>query len=192
MIRLALPGFVMVVAEFMAFEIIVFASAQISATHLAANAILQNLGMVAYQLPFPLSIAGSTRVANLIGASLPEAAKVTTKVLFILGTIVGVFNVVVLSSLRFYIPRLFSKDEEVIALAAAVLPLNAAFQLFDAVAAQCNGVLRGLGKQRIGGYVSLFAFYGVSRFISYTYQSAVIDGEHVLTHVEFRSQSHSP
>ena len=161
MIKLALPGFVMVIAEFLAFEILTLASARISATHLAANTVLQSLSVIAYQLPFPLSIAGSTRVANLIGATLPDAAKVTTKVILVMGTIIGVFNMVMLSSLRQYIPHLFTQDAEVIALAARTLPLNAAFQLFDALAAQCNGILRGIGKQNIGGYISLFAFYAV-------------------------------
>ena len=39
---------------------------------------------------------------------------------------------------------------------------NAAFQLWDALAAQSNGILRGLGKQKVGGVVSLVAFYVVS------------------------------
>lgn len=115
-----------------------------------------------YNFPFPLSIAGSTRVANFIGATLPDAAKVTARVIIVGGTIVGLLNMVLLSSARFYIPRLFTQDEEVIKLAAATLPVNAAFQLFDALAAQCNGILRGLGKQAIGGVISLLAFYGVS------------------------------
>jgi MATE family multidrug resistance protein len=33
-----------------------------------------------FQLPFPMSIAGSTRVANLIGAKLVDAAKTSAKV----------------------------------------------------------------------------------------------------------------
>ena len=152
----------MLFAEILAFEIITLAAAQISATHLAANSILQSLSVIAFQLPFPLSIAGSTRVANLIGASLPDAAKVTTQVVFVLGAIVGTFNVVVLGAFRNYIPRLYTDEPDVIALAAATLPVNAAFQLVDALAAQCNGILRGLGKQSIGGYISLLAFYGVS------------------------------
>ena len=161
MVRLALPGFVMVIAEFLAFEILTLASARINAEHLAANTVLQSLSILTYQLPFPLSIAGSTRVANLVGAALPEAAKVTARVIFVLGAIIGVFNVVMLSSLRNYIPYAYTQDPDVIALAAATLPLNAAFQLFDALAAQCNGVLRGLGKQSVGGVISLVAFYGV-------------------------------
>ena len=46
-------------------------------------------------------------------------------------------------------------------LVAQLLPLVAAFQLFDSLAASCNGILRGLGRQEIGGYVNLFAYYAV-------------------------------
>lgn len=163
MIRLALPGLVMVVAEFLAFEILTLSSSWISAEHLAANTILQSLSVLTYQLPFPLSIAASTRVANLIGATLPEAAKVTARVTFIVGTVLGVFNMLMLSIFRNYIPLLYSSDPDVIRLASGVLPLCAAFQLFDALAAVCNGLLRGLGKQEVGGYINLFAYYVVSR-----------------------------
>ncbi|KAH9845010.1 MatE [Teratosphaeria destructans] len=162
MIRLAIPGLVMVMAEFIAFEVLTLASARISATHLAAQTVLQTLAVLFYQFPFPLSIATSTRVANLIGASLPDAAKVTGVVAVTLGTIIGIINMVVLASLRNLIPRLFSNDPDVITLAAATLPICASFQLFDSLAAQMNGLLRGLGKQEIGGYIGLFAYYVVA------------------------------
>ena len=38
---------------------------------------------------------------------------------------------------------------------------------FDALAANCNGILRGLGRQEIGGYVGLFAYYLVGMPISF-------------------------
>lgn len=161
MVRLALPGLIMVLAEFLAFEILTLASARISATHLAANTVLQSLSVLTYQLPFPLSIAASTRCANLIGAGLPDAAKVTSRVTFGIGIFIGMFNMIALSALRMKIPWLFTNEADVVALAAACLPVNAAFQLFDSLAAQCNGLLRGLGKQEIGGYVNLFAYYVV-------------------------------
>ncbi|KAM0717091.1 hypothetical protein Q7P37_006943 [Cladosporium fusiforme] len=167
MIRLALPGLIMVVAEFLAFEILTLSSSYISAEHLAANTILQSLSVLTYQLPFPLSIAASTRVANLIGATLPDAAKVTARVTFIIGIVLGVFNMLMLSFFRNYIPRLYSNDPDVISLAAGVLPLCAAFQLFDSLAAQCNGLLRGLGKQEVGGYINLFAYYVIAMPISF-------------------------
>jgi Na+-driven multidrug efflux pump len=80
---------------------------------------------------------------------------------------VGIFNLLLLSLLRDYIPRLFTPDEDVIRMVSALLPLCATFQVFDALAANCNGILRGLGRQEIGGYVGLFAYYVVGIPISF-------------------------
>ncbi|TPR02316.1 putative integral membrane protein [Aspergillus niger] len=135
MIKLALPGLLMVEAECLAFEV--------------------------------LTLASSTRVANLIGATLVDAAKLSAKVSMIGAVIVGLLNMLLLSSLRYYIPYLFTSDEEVIELVAQVLPLCAAFQLFDALAANCNGILRGIGRQEIGGYVQLFCYYAIAMPISF-------------------------
>lgn len=42
----------------------------------------------------------------------------------------------------------------------------AAFQLFDAVVASCNGVLRGVGRQKIIGPLQLGAYYLIGMPIS--------------------------
>jgi MATE family multidrug resistance protein len=162
MVRLALPGLVMVLAEFLAFEILTLAASWIGSTHLAAQSVLSTLTALTFQIPFPISIAASTRIANLIGATLADAAKMASKVAIVAAVIVGLFNATMLSSLRNYIPHLFTNDPDVVALVAGVIPLCAAFQLFDALAANCNGILRGLGRQEVGGYVNLFAYYVVS------------------------------
>ncbi|KAK0806610.1 hypothetical protein LTR75_006936 [Friedmanniomyces endolithicus] len=167
MVRLALPGLAMVMAEFLAFEILTLASARFGATYLGAQTVLQSLSVLTFSLPFSISIASSTRVANLIGATLPDAAKVTAKVAVVFGTFVGLLNVITLLAARYHIPQLFTNDQEVIKLAAAVLPINAAFQLVDSLAAQMNGLLRGIGKQEIGGYIGLVAYYAIGIPISF-------------------------
>jgi len=161
MIRLALPGLVMVLAEFLAFEILTLAASWIGATHLAAQSVLSTITALTYQIPFPLSIAASTRIANLIGATLSNPAKVAARVAVVGAVLVGIVNITLLSSLRDLIPHLFTGDQDVIDVVADVLPLCAAFQLFDALAACCNGILRGLGRQEIGGVVNLVAYYAV-------------------------------
>ncbi|KAA6407740.1 MAG: MATE efflux family [Lasallia pustulata] len=166
MIRLALPGLLMVEAECLAFELLTLASSYFGTTYLAAQATLATLTCLTFQIPFPISVAASTRIANLIGATLAGAAKTSAKVAMVAATIVGIFNIVMLSSLRKYIPRLFTSDPEVIELVAQVLPLCAAFQLFDALAANSNGILRGLGRQEFGGWVQLFSYYVVAMPIS--------------------------
>lgn len=166
MIRLALPGLIMVEAECLAFELLTLASSHLGTTVLAAQSILSTVTTITFQVPFPLSIAGSTRVANLIGATLVGAARTAAKVSLSGAVIVGMMNMTLLSALRSYIPRLFTSDDEVIAMVARVLPLCAAFQLFDSLAANCNGILRGLGRQEIGGYVQVFCYYAVAMPIS--------------------------
>ncbi|KAJ5239043.1 hypothetical protein N7468_003662 [Penicillium chermesinum] len=166
MIRLALPGLLMVEAECLAFEALTLLSSYLGTTALAAQSVLSTISSITWQIPFPLSIAGSTRVANLIGATLVGAAKTSAKVSFCGAVIVGLFNMVLLSVLRDYIPMLFSSDADVIALVAQVLPLCAAFQLFDALAANCNGILRGLGRQEVGGYIQLFCYYVIAMPVS--------------------------
>jgi MATE family multidrug resistance protein len=84
MVKLALPGLLMVEAEFLAFEILTLASSYFGTTHLAAQSILSTLTSLTFQIPFPISIAASTRVANLIGATLSDAAKTSAKVVSIL------------------------------------------------------------------------------------------------------------
>ena len=80
MVKLAIPGLLMVEAEFLAFEILTLASSYISTTHLAAQSVLATITGITFQIPFPISIAASTRVANLIGATLTDAAKTSAKV----------------------------------------------------------------------------------------------------------------
>ena len=166
MIRLALPGLVMVEAEMLAFELLTLASSYFGTTVLAAQSVLTTAASITFQIPFPISIATTTRIANLIGATLSDAAKTTAKVSLTASIGVGLFNLILLSSLRNYIPRLFTSDQAVIDLVAAVLPLCAAFQLFDALSCNCNGILRGLGRQEVGGWVQLFCYYVVALPIS--------------------------
>ena len=167
MIKLALPGVVMVEAEMIAFEVLTFGASLFGTTALAAQSVLVTLTSITYQIPFPLSIAGSTRVANLIGATLSDAARISTRVTFAAAVVIGIMNVTFLSALKDYIPHLFTSDPEVLRITADILPLCAAFQLFDALAANCNGILRGLGRQEFGGYVQLFCYYVIAMPISF-------------------------
>lgn len=166
MIRLALPGLIMVEAECLAFEVLTLASSYLGTSALAAQSILSTISSITWYIPFSLSIAGSTRIANLIGATLVGAAKTSAKASFCGAVMVGVFNMILLSSLRSHIPMLFSSDPEVIEIVAQVLPLCATFQLFDALAANCNGILRALGRQEMGGYIQLFCYYAIAMPIS--------------------------
>jgi MATE family multidrug resistance protein len=167
MIKLALPGLVMVLAESLAFEILTLSSSWLGPTELAAQSVLGSVTGITFQLPFSMSVAVSTRVANLVGVALAVPAKMAVKVAIFGSVLVGIFNLLLLFLLRETIPCLLTADQDVIRMVADLLPLCAIFQVFDALAANCNGILRGLGRQEIGGYVGLFAYYIVGIPISF-------------------------
>ncbi|KAI0594046.1 mate-domain-containing protein [Biscogniauxia sp. FL1348] len=168
MIWLALPGMIMVVAEWLAFEILTLVSSRLGTSYLAAQSILVTVTSTTFMIPFPVSIAASTRIANLIGAKLVGAAKTSAKVAFFAGCVIGLFNLTVLASFRFQLPNLFTQDEEVISIVATVLPLCAVMQIFDGLAAVAHGLLRGIGKQSFGGYANILAYYLIALPISFT------------------------
>lgn len=86
MIWLALPGMVMVLAEWLAFEILTLVTSRFGTSYLAAQSILVTLTSTTFMIPFPVSIASSTRIANLIGAKLIGAAKTSAKVVSLTAT----------------------------------------------------------------------------------------------------------
>lgn len=167
MISLALPGLLTVEAEWLAFEILTLSSSFLGPDFLAAQSIVMTLATLASQIPTPLSIAASTRVANLIGAELAPQARLAAKVALAGGVCVGAFNTTVFASLRNHIPRLFTNDDEVSRIVSDLLPLCAMFQMLDALAIGCSALLRGIGRQEVGGYVALGCLYIVGLPISY-------------------------
>lgn len=166
MIKLALPGMIMIEAQFSVLEILTIAAGQFGTAQLAAQSVLVTVTSTSFNIPFPLAIATSTRVANLIGAHLSDAARVTAKVAIVAGLVVGCFNLTIFAALNEVIPRIFTQDDEVVAIAKQVILVCALMQIFDALAAVSHGILRGVGRQAIGGYANLFSYYCIALPIS--------------------------
>ena len=149
----------MLLAEFLAFEILTLLASYFSVAHLAAQSIISTTCAFTYQIPFAISIACSTRVANFLGAALEDAAQRAAYTGLITSAIQGCINFTVLYSSKEAIPRLFTSDPEVVSLAANVLPLAACLQFVDSIAVMGAGILRGQGRQYIGGWANLVAYY---------------------------------
>lgn len=162
MLRLAIPGVVMVEAEFLAFELLTFAASFYGTTALAAQSVLATIASLVFQIPFAISIAASTRIANFVGATLVEPARLTTYVALAASYSIAIFNGLLLYAFRFKIGAIFSSDEDVIRLVGEVVPLCAFMQIFDATGGVGGGILRGQGRQFIGGYLNLFFYYVVA------------------------------
>ncbi|CAH6720949.1 uncharacterized transporter [[Candida] jaroonii] len=159
MINLSIPGVLMVEAEWLAFEIITFTASQFGTDTLAAQSIVSTTCVIFYQIPFAMSIAASTRIAWFIGSASKKAAKISSNATILLSLVVGSINGVVLFTCRGLFASLYSSDNQVIKLASKVLIVGAVYQLNDALACLTAGILRGQGRQKIGGWLNLISYY---------------------------------
>ncbi|RSL89776.1 hypothetical protein CEP51_001073 [Fusarium floridanum] len=153
---------IMIEAQFSVLEILTIAAGRFGTAQLAAQSVLVTVTSTSFNIPFPLAIATSTRVANLIGAHLSDAARTTARVAIVAACVVGLFNLTIFVTLRRQLPRIFTEDEEVVDIASQVILVCALMQIFDAMAAVSHGLLRGIGHQAIGGYANLFSYYLVA------------------------------
>lgn len=160
LISLAVPGIIMLEAEFFAFEIITILSATFGTEVLAAQSIAASIQALIFQLPFSCSVAASNRIAYHIGSGNINNCKIATRTtIFYIGTIAGVINLSVLCFGRFKISGIFNKDPELVALAAQLLVIIGINQIYDVYNVMGAGVLRAQGRQRIGGYLNIFSYY---------------------------------
>lgn len=159
MIQLAVSGVITIEAEWLAFEVLTFAAANLGTTELATQTVLATMCVLTYQIPLSMGIAASTRVGNLIGAGLGKSASIASNAAIYSALIFGFLNAITLFSLRSRIGGLFSSDPAVVAMVAQVLPYGATYQVNDSLAAVTGGLLRGQGRQKISGYVNLTLYY---------------------------------
>jgi MATE family multidrug resistance protein len=162
MVKLAIPGIIMVETEWLAFDILTFSSTYLSTAHLAAQSIVMSLAIAIYHVPFSVGVAVSTRLGNLIGAGSLTAARTATRTYILTFLVIGLVDFTFLTSLRNVLPKAFTNDPRVISIVSTVLPLLAAFQFADSTTALANAFLRGLGLQAVGGWANLFAYYVIA------------------------------
>lgn len=158
---LAVPGLVMLEAEFLAFEILTLLALYLGTVLLAAQLIGTTMASLTYQVPFAIGIALLTRIANFLGADMGASAHKATQVALLFGLVISALNFLVLYGFQTEIARMFTNDARVIAKVEDVMWLIALMQISDAVNANLAGCLRGQGQTKIGGIVNLVLYYVV-------------------------------
>lgn len=159
LIYLAIPGWIMLEAEFLAFEILTLMASYVGTLELAAQSVGSTMASLTYQVPFAIGIASSTRIANYLGAGLGASAKITTAVALSFGLCISILNFLALFLFQTPIAALFTNDERVIEIIHLIMWLVALMQISDAMNANSAGCLRGQGQTKIGGIVNLVSYY---------------------------------
>jgi MATE family multidrug resistance protein len=159
MMSLALNGTVMLLSEFIAFEILTLSASRFGTSALAAQSVASTIATLSFQVPFGVSVAISTRIANYIGAHDLESAIIANKVAYMLAVIIGITNFCLLIGGRSIIANSFINDKKVVAIAVKVLTVLGINQLYDCANVIFAGCLRGQGRQKLGSSLNLIAYY---------------------------------
>jgi MATE family multidrug resistance protein len=110
-------------------------------------------------MPLGIAQGAATRVGNLLGARDAVAAQRAAWVSFALGAGVMTLSALAFVALREWLPRLYTADATVVAACAAILPIAAAFQIFDGTQVVGCGVLRGMGRVRPAAAINLIGYW---------------------------------
>ncbi|GAV51570.1 hypothetical protein ZYGR_0AF00410 [Zygosaccharomyces rouxii] len=160
LIRLAVPGIIMIEAEFLAFESLTVLAARFETTELASQAVATSIQSISFQIPFAVSIAASNRISTHVGRGKIRDCQIATKsTLFYMGPAVSMLNLVSLLSGRYFVSSLFTSDAAVVRRAAKLICVIAINQIWDVYNVLGAGCLRAQGRQSVGGYLNLVAYY---------------------------------
>ncbi len=158
-LRYGVPVGIQISLEVWAFNFATLLAGRLGSSELAAHAIVIKLASFTFMFPLGIGMACSTRVGNLIGAGKLQEAQRAGWIAVAMGAGVMLVAAVMFVLLRHSLPVMFIKDATVIGLASTVLPIAAAFQIFDGAQTVGAGVLRGMGDTRPAAIYTLLGFY---------------------------------
>ncbi|EMS52664.1 MATE efflux family protein 5 [Triticum urartu] len=160
-LRLAIPSALMVCWEWWSFELLVLVSGFLPNPKLEASVLSISLNTISlvFRVPYGLSAAISTRVSNELGAGRPDAARLATQVIMVLGVVSSILVALAIVLVRNLWGYAYSNDKEVVEYISRIMPIIALAFLFDDMQCVLSGIVRGCGFQKIGSYVNLSAYY---------------------------------
>ncbi|KAL9680881.1 hypothetical protein QQ045_012661 [Rhodiola kirilowii] len=160
-LRLAIPSTLMVCLEFWTFELMVLLSGLLPNPQLQTSVltITLNTSTLLFMVSFGFGAAISTRISNELGAGNPQAAKLAIRIVLAIYIVVGLALTLVLILVRRAWGYAYSKDPKIVAEVATMMLILAASNFLDGIQCILSGILRGCGKQKIGAYINLAAYY---------------------------------
>ena len=141
--RLGLPIGMALFLEVAFFSFVTLLIGRLGVDTVASHQVAFNVSGVAFMIPLALGMAATIRVGFLVGAGDPAGARRAAWVAVSTTLCWGLAMATLMLAFRTPIVSLYSTEPAVVQLAAALLVIGAAFQVFDAGQATMMGALRG-------------------------------------------------
>jgi MATE family multidrug resistance protein len=157
-LRVGIPVGLQLWLEGFAFAFASFMVGWIGVAAVGAHQIAINLASLTFMVPLGISMGASARVGNLIGEGDQAGMRRAVGIALATGAGVMTFSALSFTLLRTQLPRLYTSEAALIAVAAQILPLAGAFQLSDGTQVVAGGVLRGMGRPQATALVNLLGY----------------------------------
>lgn len=180
-IRVGLPVGLHFAFEVGAFGATTLLAGLIGVTATVAHGVAINLASMTFMIPLGIGLAATTRIGNLVGEKRFDDAQTSAGIALWMGGLSMAALGGVLYIGRDVLPALYvPKDLEAIRIAALILPIAAAFQVFDGIQVVASGVLRGMGRTVPAAVFNFIAWWIIALPFA-AYFVLLRDGD--LTHV---------
>lgn len=139
----------------------------LGALPVAAHQVAMNYTGLVFMVPLGLAGAITVRVGNAIGRGDPVGARRAGLVGVGIALCFAVCSALVIVAFPEAIVRLYTKDAEVMALAASLLIYAAIFQVSDGLQVAAAGALRGMKDTRVPMLYSVFAYWMIGMSVGW-------------------------
>lgn len=157
--KLGLPIGIQVNMEFAAVGAVGLLMGGMGSLVMAAHQVAINLAALTFMVPLGISAAAAVKVGHAVGRSDTIAARRSSSAALLCGGGFMTFT----AALFLLVPRplaaAYTSDLEVVAVAAALIPIAGVFQVFDGLQIVSAGVLRGLGDTRAPMVLNALGFW---------------------------------
>ncbi|KXT00872.1 hypothetical protein AC578_978 [Pseudocercospora eumusae] len=129
--RLAVPGALMNLSEWLCFEILTFCTTYVGTAALAAQTFLATTTTIVWHVPFSASIACSTRVGQLVGAGMTSSTMKVVRGYGCVFTAIGIVDAIGSIGIVALMLKTIVHDPKVANIMVETLPFMALFTFFE-------------------------------------------------------------
>ncbi|VAW43882.1 Multidrug efflux transporter MdtK/NorM (MATE family) [hydrothermal vent metagenome] len=168
-LALGVPTTFALLFEVSLFSMIALFVAPLGAVVIAGHQIAINFTSLAFMIPLSFAMALTVRVGVGYGEHNQAQLRLSLITGFLFALVLGALLAVISYFLRIEIVSLYSKEADVLYLAASLLVFAAIYQVFDAIQVTAAGALRGFHDSQITMLVTFVSYWGIGLGLGYVF-----------------------
>ena len=133
----------------------------------AAHAVTLNFASIIFMLPLGIGMGATSLVGRAIGAQRASLARRYGMAAYGMAFVMMLFSATLTITFASSIAELYTQDQAVIHLAAALLVVAAFLQIGDGTQAAVSGALRGLKDTTVPMMFNAFVYWGIGFTVAY-------------------------